>query len=75
MGYKTINVRPETYTRLLLYKHAGLSFDEILNEIMDIIPEDKFYRLVMKEHKERMKKIKAGEYVESDDLEKALRKV
>ena len=75
MTYKTINVRPETYTRLLLYKHAGLSFDELLNEIMDIIPEDKFYRLVMKEHKKRMKKTKAGEYIESDDLDKALRKV
>ena len=46
MTYKTINVRPDTYTRLLLYKHAGLTFDEVLNEIMDIIPEDKFYRLV-----------------------------
>lgn len=75
MTYKTINVRPETYTRLLLYKHAGLSFDEILNEIMDIIPEDKFYRLVMKEHKERMKRMKAGEFIETDDLDKALKKV
>lgn len=75
MVYKTINVQPETYTRLLLYKHAGLSFDEILNEIMDIIPEEKFYRVVIKEHKERMKKIKAGEYIETDDLDKALKKV
>lgn len=73
MTYKTINVRPETYTRLLLYKHAGLSFDEILNEIMDIIPEDKFYRLVMEEHKERMKKIKAGEFLSSKDIDKALK--
>ena len=75
MSYRTINVAPETYERLVLYKHAGMSFDEVINRMMDMMPEEEFYRHVLEEHRKRFKKIKAGEFVEIDDLDKALHEV
>ncbi len=72
MTYKTINVSPNTYDQLVLYKHAGMSFDAVLYEMMQIIPEEKFYRHILQEHRKRMKEIKAGDFVESDDLDEAL---
>ena len=75
MAYKTINVLPETYRRLVLYKHAGMSFNDVLNEIMDLVSEDDFYEHVLEEHRKRMSKIKAGEFVEAEDLDKALEKL
>ncbi|UCE36726.1 MAG: hypothetical protein JSW00_14595 [Thermoplasmata archaeon] len=75
MAYKTINVTPETYEKLILYKHAGMTFDEVINEMMDMMSEEEFYKHVLEEHKKRLKKIKAGEYIESDDLSKALNEV
>jgi predicted CopG family antitoxin len=75
MGYKTINVAPETYERLILYKHAGMTFDEVITEMMDMMPEEEFYEHVLEEHKKRLKKIKAGEYVDADSLSEALKQV
>ncbi len=75
MSYKTINVAPETYERRVLYKHADMSFDEVISEMMDMMPEEDFYRHILEEHRRRLKKIKAGEYVEADDLDKALQEV
>ena len=75
MTYKTINVAPETYERLVFYKHAGMSFDEVINEMMDMMPEEEFYEHVLEEHRRRLNKIKAGEFVETDDLDKALKEV
>ena len=75
MGYKTIYVAPETYERLILYKHAGMTFDEVINEMMDMMSEEEFYEHVLEEHKKRLKKIKAGEYVEADSLSEALKQV
>jgi hypothetical protein len=50
-----------------------MSFDDILNEFMSQIEEKKFYDHVFKEHKKRMQKIQAGDYVESDNIEDALK--
>ena len=75
MSYKIINVAPETYERLVLYKHAGMSFNEVISEMMDMMPEEEFYKHVLEEHRRRLKKIKAGEFVEADDLDKALQEV
>ena len=75
MSYKTINIAPETYERLIFYKHAGMSFDEVLNEMMELMPEEDFYEHVLNEHRQRLKKIKDGEFAESDDLDKALEEV
>ena len=73
MNYKTINVTSKTYEKLVIYKHGNMSFDDVLNEFMSQIEEKKFYNNILKEHKKRMQKIKSGEYVESDDLEDALK--
>ena len=75
MGYKTINVAPETYEKLTLYKHAGMSFDEVINEMMNMLPESKFYKHVLQEHKKRLRKIKAGAFADTEDLDKALETV
>ncbi len=73
MNYKTINVTSKTYEKLVLYKHGNMSFDDVLNEFMNQIEERKFYNHILKEHKKRMRKIKSGDYVESDNIEDALK--
>ena len=75
MTYKTINLNPETYEKLVLFKHGNMTFDDVLNEILDMVDEEEFYKHVLKEHKNRMKKIKAGEYIETDDISKALKEI
>ena len=73
MNYKTINVTSKTYEKLVLYKHGNMSFDDVLNEFMSQIEEKKFYNHVLKEHKKRMQKINDGDYVESDNINDALK--
>ena len=75
MNYRTINVTSKTYEKLVLYKHGNMSFDDIINEFMKLIEEKKFYKHILEEHKKRMIKIKSGEYIESDNLEQALKNV
>ena len=72
MTYKTINVAPETYDQLVFYKHAGMTFDSVIREMMEMIPEEEFYHHVLEEHRKRMKRVKSGNFIDSDDLEKAL---
>ena len=75
MNYKTINVKPATYNRLTIYKLAGMSFDDVLNKMMALVPEENFYECVLEEHRKRMNKIKAGEFAQSEDLDAALDEV
>ena len=75
MPYKTLNIKPETYDHLILFKHAGMSFDDVLNGMMKFISEKDFYSFVLKLHKARLKKIKKGDYAKSEDLDKALAEV
>jgi predicted CopG family antitoxin len=75
MSYKTINVAPQTYEKLLLFKHGNMSFDDVLNEFMKIVEEKEFYSRILQEHKKRMRKIKSGDFIESDSLEEALANV
>ena len=72
MPYKTINVNPETYDRLVYYKHANMTFDDVLNEMMDEISEEDFYKKILKEHKEEVRKMKSGDYLSEEDLENFL---
>ena len=58
MPYKTLNIKPETYNQLIFYKHAGMSFDDVLIGLMKIIPEKEFYAYILEEHRRRIKKIK-----------------
>lgn len=75
MSYKTINVAPQTYEKLILYKHGNMSFDDVLNEFMKIVEEKDFYSRILQEHKKRMRKMKSKDFIESDSLEDALANV
>jgi predicted CopG family antitoxin len=75
MPYKTLNLKTETYEHLILYKHAGMSFDDVLNGMMKFISEKDFYSYVLDIHKARMKKLKAGEHASSEDLDSALAEI
>lgn len=72
MPYKTINVNPETYDRFVYYKHANMTFDDVLNEMMNKISEEEFYEHVLEEHKEEIRKMKEGDYLTEDELDNFL---
>ena len=75
MNYKTINITPQTYEKLILYKHGNMSFDDVIRKFMTVVEQKEFYNHVLREHKKRMKKIKSGEFIESDNIEDALTKI
>ena len=75
MNYRTINIAPKTYEKLVLYKHGNMSFDDVINEFMKVVEEKKFYKHILKEHRKRMLKIKNGDFIESDSLKDALKNV
>ena len=73
MAYKTINVSPATYEMLSTYKHGNMSFDQVIVRLMEKVSEERFYKEVLKEHRRRLKRMKAGDYIERKDLDKALK--
>ena len=75
MNYRTINVTSNTYEKLVLYKHGNMSFDDVINEIMKIVEEKKFYNHILEEHRKRMLRIKTGDFIESDNLKDALKNI
>ena len=72
MSYKTINVNPDTYDRLIYYKHANMTFNDVLNEMMDTISEEEFYRNIIEEHRKEILKMKDGNYLTEDELDDLL---
>lgn len=74
MNYKTINLTPQTYEKLILYKHGNMSFDDVIRRFMTVVEQKEFYTQILKEHNKRMQKIKSGEYIESDNIKDALTK-
>ena len=72
MTYKTINVNPDTYERLIYYKHANMTFNDVLNEMMDTISEEEFYRNIIEEHRKEILKMKEGDYLTEDELDDLL---
>ena len=72
MSYKTINVNPDTYERLIYYKHANMTFNDVLNEMMDTISEEEFYRNIIEEHRKEILKMKEGDYLTEDELDDLL---
>lgn len=75
MVYRTINITSNTYEKLVLYKHGNMSFDDVINEIMKIVEEKKFYNHILEEHRKRMFKIKTGDFIESGNLKDALKNI
>jgi predicted CopG family antitoxin len=72
MSYKTINITEGTYGRLVYYKHGNMTFDEVLNKLMDQISEEDFYRSILEEHKRIVAEMKKGQYLTQDELEEYL---
>jgi len=75
MNYRTINITSKTYEKLVLYKHGNMSFDDVINEIIKLVEEKKFYKHILEKHRKRMEKIKDGDYIKTDNLEDALKNV
>ena len=75
MTYKTINLTSDTYEKLVRYKHGNMSFNDVINKIMGVVEEKEFYNRVLEEHRNRMLKIKTGDFTESDNLKDALKNV
>ena len=75
MTYKTINLHPETYSMLTFYKHAGMTFDDVVKDLMKLTPEKRFYKIILDQHRKEMEKIRASEYAKSQDLDEALEKI
>lgn len=69
MTYKTINVNPQTYERLVYYKHANMTFDEVLNDLMNQISEEDYYKQVLDEHRKIVEEMKSGESFTVDELD------
>ena len=70
--YKTVNITPETYEKLLLYKHGNMTFDDVINGMIELLPEEEFYKMVLSEHRKRMEEARKGEAKTHTDLHKAL---
>ena len=75
MTYRTINITPDTYEKLVLYKHGNMSFNDVINEFIKLVDEKRFYNHVLEEHRKRMLKIKTGDFIESDNLKDALKNI
>lgn len=43
-GFTTVPVKPDTLRRLRGYKTMGASYDEVLNDLMDLNPPASFLR-------------------------------
>ena len=72
MHYRTINLKPSTYDKLIQYKVLGNSFDEVINGILDEIDPIEMYEHKIQEHKKRLKTMESGDYVPLKDLKRKL---
>jgi len=76
VAYKTINVRPETYQRLTLYKVGQKSFDQVISDFMAEVEPDEFYRKLLKIHRQRIAEMKReGGGISLDEMERRLEEI
>jgi len=68
MNYRTINLKPTTYEKLLRYKHMGMTFDEVISDILNDFDPIEMYEDSLEEHNLRLKAMEAGEYITLDQL-------
>ncbi len=73
-SYRTINLRPETYERLRIYQIGGRSMSDTVDDLMDAVEPDEFYREALKEHDRRLRDIRRGKGLPVAELDKALRR-
>ena len=54
MIHKTINIAPETYEKLLLFRHGNMTFDDVIHGMIELLSEEEFYMVILKEHRKRI---------------------
>jgi hypothetical protein len=64
--FTTLPVKPDTLQRLRMYKTMGASYDEVLNDLMDLNPPAAF----LKEH---LRMLREDEFVPLDEVKKKLK--
>lgn len=64
--FTTLPVKPDTLQRLRLYKTMGASYDEVLNDLMDLNPPASF----LKEH---LRRLEEEERIPWDEVKKKLK--
>ena len=52
--YKTINLKLETHHRLKAFKLLGLSYDEVIEKLMDLTTQEDFYQCVKKDYEKEL---------------------
>jgi len=72
MHYKTINLNPETYERLQAYKIGQMTFNDVIDNFIESMDPMEMYEDFLEEHKCRLKRMKAGEYITLDDLKASM---
>ncbi|MCK4613523.1 MAG: hypothetical protein KAU14_01870 [Thermoplasmata archaeon] len=73
MHYKTVNIKPSTYQKLLRYKSMGSSFDDVINDILNEVDPIEMYAQALEEHHKRLEAMESGKYVTLNELKKRLR--
>jgi predicted CopG family antitoxin len=58
MSYRTVNLRPETFERLQMYKVGRVSMSDVIEKLMDEVePEDVFAR-ALRVHRKRVQAVR-----------------
>lgn len=64
-AFTTVPVKPDTLERLRRYKTMGASYDEVLNDLMDLNPSAAFLR-------EHLRRLEQEERVSWDEVKKKI---
>ena len=72
MSYKTINVKKETYDRLRLYKVAGKTYDDVIQDLIARVDPEELFAEEIKVHRKRLEQMRKGKYATLEDLERDL---
>ncbi|MBI4361992.1 MAG: hypothetical protein HY558_02350 [Euryarchaeota archaeon] len=59
-AYKTVPVKPDTWQRLKSYKMGDATYDDVLNDLMDSVPVERFAESVIREFQERARTWRGG---------------
>ncbi len=75
MGYRTINLREETYRRLTMYKVAGKSYDDVIQNLIGRVSEEEFLAEELELHRKRLAEMKRGKFQTVEEMERSLERV
>ena len=73
MRYRTVNLRPATHERLKMYQVGGKSLSDVVDDLMEVIEPDEFYKKAIRIHRRRMREVKKGDWLPVAELDKVVR--